>query len=268
MAYIEMLERRPVAISISDSADLACFGLTHEHLRDAMAEIARHLLALGARLIYGGDLRKNGFAELLFELVARHRRDVQNDALPSVTSYLAYPVHLGMEISEIEKIRSAVEGAATVVLLDQSGAEMQMAARQAIATRTPSPDEWKSGLTAMREKISNEAHARVVLGGALEGYKGALPGVAEEVLLSIKLSKPTYVLGGFGGCAREVARLLGLLKEQVADRQTPLWAPSFRGLDEQSLNAHLTRQEIEALAETPHVDQAVALLLRGLKGAR
>ena len=40
-----------------------------------MAEIARHLLAVGARLAYGGDLRNNGFTLLLFELALRYGRD-------------------------------------------------------------------------------------------------------------------------------------------------------------------------------------------------
>jgi hypothetical protein len=75
MSYREALSQRIVAISISESADMSALGLSQEHLLDAMAEIARHLLALGARLVYGGDLRAQGFTELLFELVARHRRD-------------------------------------------------------------------------------------------------------------------------------------------------------------------------------------------------
>jgi H+/gluconate symporter-like permease len=75
MTYREVLSQRVIAISTSESPDMPVLGLTDEHLRDAMAEIARHLLALGARLAYGGDLRAYGFTDLLFELVARHSRD-------------------------------------------------------------------------------------------------------------------------------------------------------------------------------------------------
>jgi hypothetical protein len=75
MSYQEVLGKQAVAISTSESPDMPALGLSDEHLRDAMAEIARHLLALGARLIYGGDLRSGGFSRLLFELVARHHRD-------------------------------------------------------------------------------------------------------------------------------------------------------------------------------------------------
>lgn len=33
------------------------------HLQDAMLELARYLLAQGARLAYGGDLHLDGFTE-------------------------------------------------------------------------------------------------------------------------------------------------------------------------------------------------------------
>ncbi len=92
MTYQEPLSQKAVAISISDSPDMAVLGLAEEHLRDAMAEVARHLLAMGARLVYGGDLRAYGFTELLFELVARHRRDADiGDNRAGVVSYT--PTH-------------------------------------------------------------------------------------------------------------------------------------------------------------------------------
>ena len=61
-----------VAISISETTDMAVLGLSNEHLQDAMAEIALHLLSSGMSLAYSGDLRAHGFTELLFELVRLH----------------------------------------------------------------------------------------------------------------------------------------------------------------------------------------------------
>ena len=63
--------QRVVAVSTSESSDMPALGLSDEHLRDAMAEIARHVLRTGSRLVYGGDLSQHGFSELLFEIVAR-----------------------------------------------------------------------------------------------------------------------------------------------------------------------------------------------------
>ena len=113
MSYEEPLSRKAVAISISESADMAVLGLGKEHLRDAMAEVARHLLAMGARLIYGGDLRAYGFTELLFELVARHRRDADvGDERPGVVSYLPWPVHRSKPASEVRKLATDLAGIA------------------------------------------------------------------------------------------------------------------------------------------------------------
>ena len=73
----ESLSQTSVAISISESAEMGVLGLGKEHFRDAKAELAQHLLSMGARLIYGGDLRQYGFTEILFELALRHGRDTR-----------------------------------------------------------------------------------------------------------------------------------------------------------------------------------------------
>ena len=45
-----------VAVSISESPDMSVFGLSADHLQNAMAEIALQLLSSGRSLAYGGDL--------------------------------------------------------------------------------------------------------------------------------------------------------------------------------------------------------------------
>jgi hypothetical protein len=50
------LKNWKIAVSISDSPDLAARGLGERHLCDVMVEVARHLIAAGATLVYGGDL--------------------------------------------------------------------------------------------------------------------------------------------------------------------------------------------------------------------
>ena len=51
----------------------------------------------------------------------------------------------------------------------------------------------------MRTVMRGDIQARVVLGGRVEGYKGAMPGIAEETCLSLEAGQPIFVLGGFGG---------------------------------------------------------------------
>ena len=162
----EPLTEHAIALSISESDDMAALGLAKEHLDDAMAEIARHLLALGARLLYGGDLRPGGFTEVLFELVARYRRDAgEADVRPGVTNFVAWPVHLGMTAEDIAALSGGLEGAAALVLLDLAGEPITMEQRRALATHGASEEEWAAGLSAMRRSVTGLCHGRVVLGG-------------------------------------------------------------------------------------------------------
>src|SRR5580704_1892715 len=99
------LDGHTIALSISNSPDLAVLGLGKEHLEDAMTEIARHLIACGANLAYGGDLREGGFTELLFEIVNRYRLNKDSERI-LVKNYLAWPVHTSMASAQIAARKS------------------------------------------------------------------------------------------------------------------------------------------------------------------
>jgi hypothetical protein len=67
-----VLTGRTVALSMSESSDLAACGMDTLHLDACMTEVSRHLLIQGATLAYGGHLGKGGYTEALFELVRSH----------------------------------------------------------------------------------------------------------------------------------------------------------------------------------------------------
>jgi len=265
MTYREVLSQRIVAISTSESPDMATLGLTAGHLRDAMAEIARHLLALGARLAYGGDLRPNGFTELLFELVARHGRDADlGDERTSVVNYLAWPIHIRLPRTELDEYASSLVGSAGLVLLSLDGSRWTTSKGSLAATVEPTQAEWAQGLTAMRRVMRDETWARVVLGGRVEDYDGDMPGIAEESFLSLQIRQPLFIMAGFGGCARDIAETLGLISPWPVSR--PRWKgrEEFKAFQSTDLSNGLTPEENAILVQTPHVDQAVTLILRGL----
>lgn len=270
MSYQELLGQQAIAISTSESQDMPALGLTEEHLRDAMAEIARHLLALGARLVYGGDLRQHGFSELLFELVARHRRDADDgDYRADVTNYLAWPVHILQSAANLETLAGDLEGSAELIYLQLDGARLPSIDRYRLASQQPTEAEWSDGLTTMRQTMLADTDARIVLGGRVDKFKGSMPGIAEETLLSLRDKQPLYLMGGFGGCARDIAETMGLVTPWRGTYRA-VWPgrAGFQSFSSVDLNNGLNAAENATLARTPHVDQAITLILRGLMRVR
>lgn len=271
MAYMPTIAGNTVAISISESPDLSVFGLSDAHLRDAMDRLPLHLLSSGARLAYGGDLRKDGFTEWLFELVSRYRRETSETQI-GVTNYLAWPVHISMATDELKAISDSLIGTGDLVCLTQKGRRLDPTTWHKRALHQPSETEWATGLTAMRRVMREATQARVVLGGRVAGYKGIMPGIAEEALLSLQKRQPLFLLGGFGGCTRDVAETLGLVEPWAGSR--PDWPgrqkfaafSSDAGLRDAStcLSNGLSEDENATLARTPHIDQATILVMRGL----
>ena len=180
-----------IAISTSESPDMALFGQSDEHLKEAMAEIAMYLLATGANLAYGGDLRRNGFTDLLFELSLRYRRTDRNDET-RVIDYLAWPVHIRMTAAKLNAIDAELGGTSQLALIGIDGMRLSLVERRELPTHEPDDHEWSAGLTAMRQLMCAETDARILLGGRVEGYKGCMPGIAEEACYHCRSAKRRF----------------------------------------------------------------------------
>ena len=286
MTLRESHQPKSIGISISDSSDLKALGLGDGHLRDAMGEIATHLLASGDHLVYGGDLREEGFTRLLIELVPRYTRQSNTgsprdlfisyqheggeeaDNLTTVVNYLAWPVHIRMTYDELESFAEGVRDVATPILLDIEGESMTMEHRKDLLSGEPDDDEWAAGLTSMRQTMRERIDARILLGGRVEGYRGRLPGIAEEALLSLDSEQPVFLLGGFGGCARDIAEALDLAPTWQGSREQWPGRSNFEGYGPESLRNGLSYKDNQVLATTPYVDQWLPLILRGLRVLR
>ena len=79
------LNRVSIGISISESDNLKLLGFSTAHLNDIMIETARYILAAGGNIVYGGDMRKGGFTELMFELLKYYKSDA--DLIVYFTQY-------------------------------------------------------------------------------------------------------------------------------------------------------------------------------------
>ena len=254
---------RNVGISISESPDMRYFGFTDGHVKDAMAGFAIYLLSSGATLAYGGDLRDRGFTRLIFDLVLRYRPGEE-----AVANYLAWPVHATMKANDIRDLDEELQGFARLILLALDGRPMPCKDHRTVPPSVVDDKKWCIGLTAMRELMCAQTDARIVLGGKLDGYKGAMPGVAEEALLALAAKQPVFLVGGFGGCARAIAETLGLVDRWAGSHDTWQGREQFEGRTGTDLNNGLTLEENCQLASTPHVDNAIMLVMTGLRRIR
>ena len=280
MTTQENRRSKTIGISISDSPDMKMLGLGNGHLRDAMTEVATYLMSSGNDLAYGGDLRENGFTWTLFELASRytrqpsvfisHSHDDQElvdefvEQLRRVVNYFAWPVHIRMTNDRLDLLAGEVDNVAELKFLDMEGAPMTMERRREMPTSEPDDAMWAEGLTAMRRTMQGEIDARILLGGQVENYKGRMPGVAEEALMSLQSGQPVFLLGGFGGCARDIAETLGLVDTWASSREWWLGRVEFESFGSDSLKNGLSKEENRLLAQTPYTDQWLPLLLRGL----
>ena len=254
-----------VGVSVSESPDSWALGLSDGHLRDAMAEIALQVLASGKSLAYGGDLRPHGFTELLAELVGRYRSHPRHSGIIGVTDYLAWPVHIRMTPDEIAAFSAEHEPGTHLVFLALDGARLVREQRLRLCAHEPDEEEWAAGLTAMRTAMRGDIRARIVLGGRVKGYKGAMPGIAEEACLSLEAGQPVFLVGGFGGCARDIAETIGLVERWAGSRDGWVGRERFHKYSPDDLHNSLSREENATLARTPHIQEALTLVSRGLR---
>ena len=279
-----------IGLSVSDSPDLAAQGLGSAHLRDAATEFARFLLAAGATLAYGGDLRQGGFTEVLFELLSTYRA-LTGETVDAIQSYLPWPLHVDLsEEQEAQLIRTArfhkVPAPADV------GVEVaRIASAKDLPPNIPQNRvAWAKSLSAMRQRMNTEIHVRLLLGGQARGL-GKYPGLAEEALLAIRQKKPVYLLGAFGGCTEAVIQAICGQKPETltlefqgasaeAGEAIALYNAQLRRGDEpidytamvsefeksgiNGLNNGLSETENRRLFSSAYLPEMIALTLRGL----
>jgi hypothetical protein len=279
------LKGRLIGLSISDSPDLQERGMNLVHLEDAMVECARHLLAQGASLAYGGDLRAGGFTTVLFELVRAHGRAGSRER---IHNFLAWPIHLKLDpaiwheyLDEIQDYRlppPAVLGVDEKLYV----APDDLTGRYA----------WARSLSAMREEMNSKVAARILLGGQVSNFKGKYPGLFEEALLALRSGRPLYLVGGFGGCTLAI---IDAVKGGMPDVLTDAFQsrePLYRALTERyradaadkktapidymgevrflqasgvtGLRNGLTEEENEILFGSTSLPEIVYLILKGL----
>lgn len=212
------LSKLRIGISISESEDSQALGFSIQHQKDFTIEITRYLLANGAHLVYGGDLRKDGFTYAFSELAFQYRRKETSGDV-HFTNYFGWPIHLNLTRSdEVEFKKNRVE-----VFKCSPPSEVPINRRDGFIS--PDSDEhkmfWARSMTMMREKMVSDCNGRVVLGGQITGYKGFYPGIIEETYYALKQRQPVFLLGAIGGATGFLIRAIkGEAAKSLVDELT------------------------------------------------
>jgi hypothetical protein len=282
------LKGKTIGISISHSDNLTELGYGVSHLNDAMIEIARYIIGTGGKLAYGGDMRQGGFTELIFDLLAYYKAD--KELLPNERfySYLSYPISTQLTDDKQAKLIQNVSfkkvaPPSDIELVDPNDLFDKLTPQNLYI--------WSRCLTQMREEMDISCNARIFIGGAIKKFKGKCPGTLEELLIAIENKHPVYLVGAFGGITREVIeilkgnhseaftdelycenvdykRMLSFYNEKHPDNpidyknyMSKLKAIGFKGISERN---GLCESDNLRLATTPHIHEAIYLILKGL----
>lgn len=281
-----------IGISISEDGQNGFINRnTHpDELKRLSQELARHLLVRGNTLIYGGDLRPNGFTEFIVE-----EASILQNRLPDkkfeVQNHISWPLHLKPNAKEWELNHFQVLNQIKYSIPE----DIQHKVDNSVFL---SPEDveakyiWSRCLTLMREKSIQESDIRICAGGKSTGYTGKMPGVLEEFLIALDNSKPIYLIGGLGGIVKDICESIqnrtiatSLTQDwQIAENEqyTDLLAileSNGYSVDYDEIKDKLTGIEISVLAqstgltsdeyiklmETPFIDEIIHLILKGLK---
>lgn len=290
-----------IALSVSEAEDLARYGLRKPHLDSILLELSRYLLLAGIRLAYGGHLRADGYtvrlANLLREpIIEQLRGEAPDDTAlaAELITYIPWPTPINVEdeakLGPLVEIRRCERPDDLNETLDPA-----FVAQPIYEFPVDNPVHrfgWSRGLTQMRERQTAEVDARIIVGGRIgqagEVYKGRMPGVLEETLLSIKAELPIYLVGAFGGCARLIIDTLeGIPRKELSweyqnkvpysDELRKMYQERGQVWDEYEqiseyikehgytgLNNGLTDDENRELAATRSTNRIVELIFLGL----
>jgi hypothetical protein len=288
-----VLKNIRVGISISESSDTN-YSSSHLHpdsLVRLSQDLARHLLSRSSVLVYGGDLRPDGFSEFILD-EALILKDRLHNTKPQIENHLAWPVHIRDEeilawrakyhqIMHTEEYSLPPDVASEV--LEDNFLSSEAAESRYVRSRS---------LTHMREGSILASDVRVCAGGKLHGYSGKMPGVLEEIVITLEAKKPIYLLGGFGGVVSEICH--SILNKSINDSLTELWQISNNknysdfhefaktkghhtdyttiktilesiSISDLAQTSGLEENDYVSLMKSQFVDECVYLVLQGLK---
>jgi hypothetical protein len=216
LAHGTRMDGRVVAVSISNSDDLAAHGLCEYHEQTLADEICLYLLLADCQIAYGGSLNPqiqaaSNFTLRLFELVRAYSSLAQaasGKGLHPIVNYAPWPLRLSYNdqiLNLFGNVATLKDGSRPAEIAEEDDAlfPIEGDGKRSLDASTPLKRlAWARGLTAMRTQMTQEITARVVIGGRVDRFAGIYPGIVEEAWLALAAGKPLFLNGAFGGAAR------------------------------------------------------------------
>lgn len=277
------LKGEKIAISVSESDNLKALGIGQAFLRDLTVELSRHILIAKGRMIYGGDLRREGYTELFKELSYQYGQFEKKDSSHIYfENYLAWP--MTTQLTEDILADYAHNRISLIKVGNAPDCEGIVKLDQYLP---PFGDQnlylWGQSLTKMRQEMEFAVSARIIVGGRASGFKGKMAGLLEEFKMAKDSNHPIYLIGGFGGIARMLCAAIGKdlpsnafveeafkcdyyesLYKYYASKGQPIDYSWIDGLILNDLNNGLNEDENGRLFTTTNIMEIVSLVLRGL----
>ncbi|QPB41912.1 TIR domain-containing protein [Rodentibacter haemolyticus] len=285
-----------VGLSVSD---YETDGYEQQHLdldelKRFSQSVSRHLLARQNTLIYGGDLRDDGFTQFILEEATVLRDRLQVEKL-YVENHLAWPLYTESKNTEwagkyfglLELKKHTIPADVIDKVKDTDSFLPHNCAENKYI--------WSRCLTEMRQKSIESSDARIFAGGKLQGYLGKMPGVLEEFLLANEQEKPIYLVGGLGGLVGTLCQ--SILEKKIAEPFSEQWQiqhnsgyvelqkiakqlkfqANYSAIQQQiemldteilAKRAGLSSGDYIRLMKTSFIDECVHLILKGLKNIK
>lgn len=184
------LEGMAVGISISEAEDLAGTGFTRDDINLVTVELCRRLVALGAQVVLGHQWRPGGIMEQVTRFAQAYHMESGASGQPIVHNVMAWPDKASLSEFDREQLKDLVR-----------------------IYESEEPLGRAEALTAMRQRVTEIAKARICLSGKMNSYEGTMPGLIEETFLSVDQGEPVYLSAMMGGAA---AALIECIRGRIA----------------------------------------------------
>ncbi|MGH0343941.1 hypothetical protein NKY44_08995 [Sinorhizobium meliloti] len=237
---MSMLRGKTIALSIGNAIDREKLGLPEREVNRVLFTLCTALIREGCQILYAGDLRAGGYTMSMFQFLAG---TYAGEGITPFMNVLPEPAVRRLDFETLFAAAKAAHGVAEINLVlsgnlypvQRIGDELRIGDKRSARPRIRNGEQLTTflqgfpvstqGFTDARRIVSELADGRVAMGGKMgiidlpgDQYGGAMPGIAEEAILTLQLGKAFIPLAAFGGAARDAAIALELLS---VDARTP-----------------------------------------------